>query len=199
MDRRSSEPKTGRTRRRLLQGGAAAALAATAGCIEEMGAEFPKNEKWPISQYTPDLPVAERSTVFEERIPELAGADITDPAGLASTLDEYELAVESIERERDVLTVEYVNTDRYDEGNVHDVSLIAGGYAALVETGYDATALGATILDDAPASFGSATIETLWAREYNVGTLTAAEYGELVVSTIESQRYQPEVDVSPDE
>jgi MFS family permease len=28
---------------------AAAALVAAAGCIEEMGTEFPKNEKWPIS------------------------------------------------------------------------------------------------------------------------------------------------------
>ncbi|WP_226006296.1 hypothetical protein [Natrinema salinisoli] len=200
MDRRSSKANNGRiTRRRLLQGGAVAALVAAAGCIEEMGTEFPKNEKWPISRYTPDLPVAERSTVFEERVPELASTEITDPDGLASTLDEYELAVESIERERDVLTVEYVNTDRYDEGNVHDVALIAGGYAALVGSGYDATALGATILDDAPASFGSATVETGWATKYNDGTLTAAEYGELVVSTIESQRYEPDVDVSPDE
>jgi hypothetical protein len=200
MDRRTSEANSGRTtRRRLLQGGTVAALVAAAGCIEEMGTEFPKNEKWPISQYTPDLPVSERSTVFEERIPELAATDIADPAGLASTLDEYELAVKSIDRERDVLTVEYVNTDRYDEGNVHDVALIAGGYAALVASGYDAAALGATILDDAPASFGSATIETGWARKYNADTLTAAEYGELVVSTIESQRYEPDVDVSPDE
>ncbi|QCC57595.1 hypothetical protein NP511_03330 [Natrinema thermotolerans] len=200
MDRDATE--TGgrtRTRRRFLRAGTVAATAALAGCIEEMGTEFPTNEKWPISEYVPSLPVAERSAILEERIPELAGADITDPEGLGSALEEYDMAVESIERERDVVTLEYVNTDRHDEGNIHDVALLAGGYAALIETGYDAVALGATILDDAPASYGSATVETTYAEEYNAGELTAAEYGELVVSTIESQRYEPGVDVSPDE
>ncbi|SEQ36327.1 hypothetical protein [Natrinema salaciae] len=187
------------TRRRLLQSGAVAATLGLAGCIEEMGTEFPENEEWPTAEYVPALPVEERSAIAEERIPELAGAAITDPETLASTLEEYDMTVESVERERDVLSLEYVNTDRYDEGNVHDVSLIAGGYAALVDAGYDAVALGATILDDAPASYGSATVETPLAREYNEGALTAAEYGELVVSTIESQRYEPEVDVSPKE
>ncbi|AGB32346.1 hypothetical protein C488_11779 [Natrinema pellirubrum DSM 15624] len=199
MDRNA--PKTGgrtRTRRRFLQAGAVATTAALAGCIEEMGAEFPENEKWPTASYLPSLPVTERSAILEERIPELASADIADPEGLGSALEEYDMAVESIERERDVVTLEYVNTDRHDEGNIHDVALLAGGYAALIETGYDAVALGATILDDAPASYGSATVETPHAEEYNAGELTAAEYGELVVSTIESQRYEPDVAVSPE-
>ncbi|QLK25276.1 hypothetical protein HYG81_14415 [Natrinema zhouii] len=187
------------SRRRLLQTGAVTASLGLAGCIEEMGTEFPKNTEWPVSEYVPDLPVEERSAILEERIPELAGAEITDPEELASTLEEYEMAVESVERDRDVLTLEYVNTDRDDEGNVHDVALLAGGYAALVDAGYDAVALGATILDDAPASYGSVTVETPHAEEYNAGELTAAEYGELVVSTIESQRYEPEVNVSPEE
>ncbi|WP_226481900.1 hypothetical protein [Natrinema amylolyticum] len=200
MDRNAPGGESERpTRRRFLQAGAVAAIASLAGCIEEMGTEFPQNTEWPVSEYVPDLPVEERSAILEERIPELASADITDLEGLASTLEEYDMVVESVERERDVLTLEYVNTDRYDEGNVHDVALIAGGYASLVETGYDAVALGATILDDAPASYGSATVETPHAEEYNAGELTAAEYGELVVSTIESQRYEPGVDVSPDE
>lgn len=197
MDRNASgKGSEASTRRRFLQSGAVTAAIGLAGCIEEMGAEFPKNEEWPTAEYVPALPVEERSAIAEDRIPALAGADITDPEGFRSTLEEYDMTVESIERERDVLTLEYVNTDRYDEGNVHDVTLIAGGYAALVDAGYDAVALGATILDDAPASFGSATVETPLAREYNEGDLTAAEYGELVVSTIESKRYEPTVDVS---
>lgn len=187
------------SRRRLLQTGSVAVVGGLAGCIEEIGTEFPENREWPTAEYVPSLPVAERSTILEERIPELAAAEITDPDGLASTLEEYEMAVETIERDRDVLALEYVNTDRRDEGNVHDVALLAGGYAALVETGYDAVALGATILDDAPASYGSATIETTHAEAYNAGELSAAEYGELVVNTIESQRYEPDVDVSPEE
>ncbi|QCS42959.1 hypothetical protein [Natrinema versiforme] len=199
MDRTAGDEHETATRRRFLQAGSVAAAVGLAGCIEEMGTEFPQNTEWPVSEYVPDLPVEERSAIHEDRIPELAAADIADPEGLASTLEEYEMTVESVERDRDVLTLEYVNTDRSDEGNVHDVALIAGGYAALLDAGYDAVALGATILDDAPASYGSATVETTHAAEYNAGELTAAEYGELVVSTIESQRYEPEVDVSPEE
>ncbi|MFB1062853.1 hypothetical protein [Natrinema sp. H-ect4] len=200
MDRNASgEEYEGSTRRRFLQGGTVVAAVGLAGCIEEMGTEFPKNTEWPVSEYVPDLPVEERSAILVERITELADADISDPGGLASTLEEYEMTVESVERDRDVLTLEYVNTDRDDEGNIHDVALLAGGYAALIDAGYDAVALGATILDDAPASYGSATVETVRAAEYNTGELTAAEYGELVVSTIESQRYEPEVGVSPEE
>ncbi|MFC6769677.1 hypothetical protein [Natrinema soli] len=189
----------GSTRRRFLQGGAVVAAVGLAGCIEEMGTEFPQNTEWPVSEHVPGLPVEERSAILEERIPELASAEIADPDGLASTLEEYEMTVESVERDRDVLTLEYVNTDRDDEGNIHDVALLAGGYAALIDAGYDAVALDATILDDAPASYGSATVETPHAEEYNAGVLTAAEYGELVVSTIESRRYEPAVDVAPEE
>ncbi|WP_265111338.1 hypothetical protein [Halosolutus halophilus] len=199
MDRSPSDDPGRTTRWRFLRAGGVAALAATAGCIEEMGTEFPKNRTWPTAEYVPALPVEERSAVLEESIPELASADVVDPDGFASTLDEYDLVVESIERERDVLTIEYVEGNRYREGTLHDVALIAGGYAALVDAGYDAVALGATILDDAPASYGSVTVETPWAERYNDGELTAAEYGELVVTTIESQRYESRVDVSPDE
>ncbi|QCW03783.1 hypothetical protein [Natrinema pallidum] len=193
------EGSEGSTRRRFLRAGAVAVTVALTGCIEEMGTEFPANTEWPVSAYVPPLPVAERRAIFEERIPALAAADITTPDGLASTLAEFDMAVGSVARERDVLTLEYVNTDRYDEGNAHDIALIAGGYAALVNAGYDTVALGATILDDAPASYGSATVETEHAAAYNAGELTAAEYGELVVSTIESQRSEPAVDVSPEE
>lgn len=199
MDRKEPGTPSGTTRRRLLQAGAVATAVGLAGCIEEMGTEFPPNEKWPVSERVPDLPIEERSDVLEERIAELSDAEIGDPEELASALGEYDMDVESVERVRDVLTIEFVNTDRDDEGNLHDVALLAGGYAALVDAGYDAAALGATILDDAPESYGSASVETPWATAYNDGERTAAEYGELVVGTIESQRYEPEVAVDPEE
>ncbi|QLG47615.1 twin-arginine translocation signal domain-containing protein [Natrinema halophilum] len=196
MKRTASDPTSATTRRRFLQTVTVATAVASAGCIEEIGTEFPKNEQWPISEYVPDLPVAQRTAVLEERIAVLSTDRIADPDALASKLSEYELAVESIERKRDVLTIEYVNTDRREEGTVHDLALLAGGYAALVEGGYEAAALEATILDDAPASYGSATVETPWAAAYNAGELTAAEYGELVVTTIKSQRSEPQINVS---
>ncbi|WP_339103756.1 hypothetical protein [Haloterrigena salinisoli] len=199
MKRSASESANRTSRRRLLGASAVAATVGLAGCIEEMGSEFPQNTEWPVSELVPDLPVRERIEIVEERIHELAGKDIAGPDELVAVLEEYDLAVESIERDRDVLALEYVNTDRTDEGDLHDVGLLAGGYAALIGGGYEAAALGATILDDAPASYGSATVETQWAVEYNQGGLTAAEYGEYVAGTIESQRYEPEVGVDPEE
>ena len=199
MDRSTSESSSRTSRRRLLQASATAAAVGLAGCIEEVGTEFPPNKKWPVAELRPELPVEERKTVLKERILDLASEDIADPDELVATLGEYDLAIESVERVRDVLTVEYVNTDRYDEGNLHDVGLLAGGYAALIDNGYDAAALGATIVGDAPDTFGSAEVETPWAEAYNAGELTAAEYGELVADTIESQRYEPGVEVNPEE
>ncbi|ADB60606.1 hypothetical protein Htur_1721 [Haloterrigena turkmenica DSM 5511] len=198
MKRSASESADQTSRRRLLQTSAVAATVGLAGCIEEMGTEFPQNTEWPVSERVPDLPVRERIEIVEERIHELAEEDIAGPDELVSALEEYDLTVESIERDRDVLALEYVNTDRDDEGDLHDVGLLAGGYAALIDGGFEAAALGATILDDAPASYGSATVETPWAVEYNHGELTAAEYGEHVAGTIESQRYEPEVGVDPE-
>lgn len=193
---RSQRPSL--SRRRLLQAGSIVGIGLLSGCTEDIGQEFPPNRKWPTAELTPSLPVEERTDVLEERIEAMADAEITDEDEFAAAFDGYELAVESVERERDVLTIEYVNTELHDEGNLHHVAPVAGGYAALIESGYDAEALEITVLDEAPASFGSATVETTWVERYNAGDLTAAEYGELVASTIESSRYSPEVEVSPD-
>lgn len=186
------------SRRRLLQVGAVGGLGLSSGCTADIGEEFPPNRKWPTAELTPSLPIEERTDVLAERIEAMADAEITDEDAFAAAFDGYELAVESVERERDVLTIEYVSTERRDEGTLHHVALVAGGYAALIGSGYDAEALEITVLDGAPASFGSATVETPWADRYNAEELTAAEYGELVASTIESSRYSSEVEVSPD-
>lgn len=187
------------SRRSVLRFGSVGTLALLAGCTEDVGEELPPNAKWPVSEVTPELPVRERADLLEERIEALAGAEIDDVEGFTAAFDGYALEVESVAEESDVLTIEYVNTKIYEEGNLHDLAPIAGAYAALVESGYDAVALSITILDAAPASFGSASIETEWAEAYNGGEFTAAEYGELVATTVESKRHPPEVGVTPDE
>ncbi|MFP9192947.1 hypothetical protein [Natronosalvus vescus] len=187
------------SRRGALRLGGLASAALLAGCTEEVGQELPPNTKWPTTDLSPELPVRERTDILAERIEEMADEDIDDVEAFAAAFDEYALEVEAVEQVSDVLSIEYVNTLLYEEGNLHDVAPIAGAYAALIENGNDFAALAITILDAAPASFGSATVETDWAARFNAGDLSAAEYGELVATTVESKRHPPEVGVSPEE
>lgn len=187
------------TRRRLLRWGSVGVAASLAGCTADVGDELPPNEKWPVAELTPELPVRERTGVLEDRIRELAGADLADPDAFAAAVEEYDLEVESVETERDVLTLEYHHPGRQAAGVLRDVGLLAGGYAALVEGGFDGVALDVTILETAPDSFGVAEIETRYAERFNAGKLSAAEYGELVASTVETDRDPPDVGVTPGE
>ncbi|WP_255167611.1 hypothetical protein [Natrononativus amylolyticus] len=189
----------GLSRRRALRLCGVAGVAALAGCTEDVGEELPANTKWPVSELKPALPVTERTDVLEERIEAMAEREIDDVDAFADAFEEYALEVESVEETEDVLTIEYVNTKLYEEGNLHDIGPIAGAYAALVDAGHGSDVLGITILDAAPASFGSASIDGAWAQRYNEDELTAKEYGELVAGTVESKRHPPEVGVSPDE
>ncbi|WP_312906983.1 hypothetical protein [Natronosalvus caseinilyticus] len=172
--------------------------ASLAGCTQDVGEELPPNRSWPIAELVPDVPITKRTDVLAAGI-ESVDDEITDEDAFAEALDSRELTVESLERERDVLTLEYVNRERYESGTIHELGPIAGAYAALVESGYDAVALAITILDDAPESYGSATVESAWAERYVTGDLTASEYGELVAATIDSRRHPPFVGVSPEE
>ncbi|WP_121742875.1 hypothetical protein [Natronorubrum halophilum] len=187
------------TRRRLLRMSGVVGLFLLSGCTEDVGEELPKNTKWPSAALKPELPVTERTDVLEERIEALADAEITDEDEFGATFDDYALEVEAVEREQNVLSIEYVNAKQYSEGNLHDIAPIAGAFAALLDSGYDVLGLGITVLDGAPASFGSASIEAEWAEAYNDGGLSAKEYGELVATTVESTRRPPEVGVSPRE
>lgn len=169
------------------------------GCTAEVGDELPPNDKRPVSGYLPALPVTQQSSILAERIRTGADAGIETEEDLAGAFGAYSLEIESVARERDVLTVEYITTERYAEGALHDVGLVAGAYASLVEAGFDGVAMDVTILDDAPASFGAAEVDTAWADGFVAGELTAEEYGELVTTTIETKRDSPDVAVEPSE
>ncbi|WP_049915878.1 hypothetical protein [Natrialba taiwanensis] len=192
-------PRTETCRRRLLRWGSLVGLTSLSGCTADIGEEFPPNEKWPTADLAPSLPVSERSTVLENGIEAMAPESIADEAEFETAIDEYGIDVETVERDRDVLTIEYAATERYETSTLHTLGPIAGAFAALVDAGYDATALAVTILDPAPDSFGEASIERPWAEAYLDGDLSAAEYGELVATTVASERHPPDVEVSPSE
>ncbi|MEM4780802.1 MAG: hypothetical protein QXG03_04470 [Halalkalicoccus sp.] len=187
--------------RRAVLSRAAGALAITgglAGCDEEVGEQFPPNRKWPTSEYTLSLPVTERSDVLVSGIEAFADEEIADESGFADALESHGIPVETVERELDALTMEYETTDLGSGGKLHDVGLIAGAYARLIASGYETAFLEMTILDDESTSFGVAEVDTEWARKYDAGEYTAAEYGELVAATVESKRHPPEVGATPE-
>lgn len=186
------------SRRGVLARASVLIAAGSAGCVREVGEQFPSNEKWPTSGYTPDLPVTEQSDVLESGIEVFEGREILDESGFEDALSDRAVALEAVEREQGVLTVEYVFTERVERGTLHGIALIAGAYAALIEGGYDAAFLEVTVLDDESSSVGAAEIETPWASKYNTGEYTATEYGELVASTVESRRYPADVSATPE-
>lgn len=187
-----------RTRRGLLRGVGVAGAVLLAGCTEDVGEELPPNEAWPVSGHLPSLPVEERIALMAERIEAAAAATVEEPEDIPAAVPDG-LSVETIERERDVLHLAYRRSDRFATGDLQHVASLAGAYAALVESGDDATEMSIEILDDAPSSYGVATVETTWAEEFVGDELLAEEYAEHVAGTVESKRHSPDVEVSSDE
>lgn len=183
----------------LLRGvGALGIAVGLSGCIEEIGEQFPPGREWPTGEYVPDVPVTKRSDVVASGIEAFEGREIEDEDAFESALVERGIDIESVERDQGVLTVEYVATDRTGRGTLHEIGPVAGAYAALIATDYEAEFLEATILDEESSSVGAAEIETSWVIEYNRGAYTATEYGELVAGTVQSRRYPTEVGATPE-
>lgn len=197
--RPSRGDETSLSRRRYLRYGGLIGLASLSGCTRDLVEEFPKNTKWPLSETKPELPILERSDVLEEGIEAMSDANAETLEEFTATLEEEGLQIKDVEEVRDVLSMEYVSHVRSREGTYHDLAMVAGAYAVLVQHGYDAYALALTIHPAEASSYGSWTVETRVAKRYNAGELTAAEYGELVANTFESSRTPPEVGVKPDE
>lgn len=182
----------------MLRVGGLVGIASLSGCTRDVAEEFPKNTKWPLSETVPDLPVLERSDVLAEGIQRTSDANVETTETFTATLKEEGIEVRAAERVRDVLSVEYDSRVQFDEGAYHNVGIVAGAYASLVEHGYDAYALALTIHPVDASSYGSWTVDTRLARRYNAGELTASEYGELVSKTLETSRTPPEVGIKPD-
>jgi hypothetical protein len=199
MDSLDGDADRTRTRRGLIWAAGGAGAFLLAGCTEDVGEEFPENREWRVAEYLPALPVRERSVLLAEEIERLADADVREPEDLADAFEDDAFEVGAIERDRDVLSVAYARTDRTWTGDLHAVGPLAGAYAALIDAGYEAASMSLSILDDAPSSYGIATIQTTWAEAFNAGEISAETYGEHVTGTIESKRHSPEVGVSPGE
>lgn len=192
-------------RRTLLKRGgiSVAAAIALSGCTEQTLEEAETKPPFlDVNDEELELPVNQRADVVEEGVLRAEDAGIEEVDDLEVFLEEQDIPVEELtesektieekleieEEEEDliedeahgeelVLELELVQPDRIETGILYTIGLVAGGYAALVDAGYDAELLEATVLDDDHQPFGSFDVLTSWAEEYNEGIITAREYG----------------------
>lgn len=198
----------------LHRGGVStAALVVLSGCTEETLEEAetrPPFLDFDVEEF--DLPVNEQLDVVEEGVLRAEEAEIENTDNFEAYLEDQDISVEGLaeedkiieeklEIEREdvdvveeephgeglVLELEYVQPERTETGTLSAIGLIAGGYATLVEAGYDAEKLEATVLDSEHTSFGSFDVLTSWAEEYNEEITTARVYGSKPRTAVKSE------------
>ena len=200
MEESATGPRAASRRALLRRGGAAVATAvALAGCTEDVGEELPANEHRPVADLVPDLPVRERSDVLEEGIEALADADVGDVEAFVTVLEDRGVEFESVEEVVELLHLEYRASALERRGTLDVVAAVAGAFAALVDGGFEGRGLELVFAEADGSTVGVLEVATEWAADYNAGSLSTAEYGELVEGSIESRRDPPEHDVAPDE
>jgi hypothetical protein len=86
--------------------------------------------------------------------------------------------------EAPIVELEYVLEEQTEEGAVQSLGIVAGGYAALLEAGHEAKLLEAIVLNPEEDPFGSYEIKAAWAEEHNAGEISAAEYGDKILTTV---------------
>lgn len=198
----------------LYRGGlSAVALVALSGCTEETLEETETKPPFiDLDEEEIDLPVRQQADVVEEGVLRADRAAIEEPADFESFLAEQGLPVESLDEttkiieekleiEREdielveekahgeglVLELEFVQPDRLETGALYSIGLVAGGYAGLVEAGFEGELLEATVLDSARESYGSFHVLTAWAEEYTDGRISARVYGSKPWSASKSE------------
>lgn len=181
-------------RRKFLRraGATVAAVGSLSGCTSH---RLQKSEREPplvdgISEEEVHLPVSQPLGVAEAGIENGATAEIQHLGGFESYLVDVGLTVESLEERVEdgerLLTLEYVAEETFDQGLMHHLGIVAGGYATLVESGHDAEKLEAHLLDSSMQEFGEYEIRRRWAVEFNEGELTAREYAHEIAVTVET-------------
>lgn len=179
----------------LTRGALALGIAATSGCTERVLEEA--ESKPPLfddvyHEEEVDLPVAQKFDAAEEATLRADGESFDDLEQLRTYLDEQELDVETLyeaaEDGETLVELEYADEQFSDRGSVYGLGIVCGGYAALIDSGYAADTLEATILDSEGRTFGGFEIATALTSDYLAERETAATYAGTVADTLGSQR-----------
>lgn len=172
--------------------GALAGLGVLAGCtthsLQEAERQPPPVEPLGIEEI--DLPVPQRLGIAAAAIERAADVSIDDPDGFAAYLDEQGVRVEKIEETVEagapLLELEYVVEETIRRGLMHHLGIVAGGYAALIDSGHESEELAVHLLDPDGTAFGEYEIRRHWAEKYNGGEYTARKYAAEIEVTAAS-------------
>lgn len=180
-------------RRRELLGRAGVAVGTVASLSGCTSRSLQESEREPpladgLGEEEIDLPVSQRLGIAEAGIERAAETQIGDIDAFEAYLDEAGLDVEHLEEavvdgER-LLSLSYVVEETFDQGSLHHLGIVAGGYAALVEAGHHGEKLEAHLLDADVSEFGEYEIRRHWAAAYNDGERTAREYADEITVTL---------------
>lgn len=182
-------------RRTALKSGAAVGAAlALAGCTEaalEAAKSQPPELDDRFSEEELDLPVEQRVEILAEGVERAADASVDDPDAFEEFLTDEGIAVEDLETETEegepLLSLTYVPAESADATLIATVGVVAGGYAALVESDTEYEELRVDLHEPDGRSFGEFEAFATWAEEYHAGALSAAEYGGEVLHTLQSK------------
>lgn len=176
----------------LARSGVLLGVAALSGCTEETLVEA-EREPVPfrdVEQEEFDLPVEQRLAVAEAAIERAEGEEFADLEEFESYLAEADIDVESLsEEEKDgkpIVSLESVFEQSSERGFIHNLGIVAGGYAALIAGGHESEKLESSLFDSDKQLFGEYEIRHPWAVEYNEDELTAREYAHEIIVTAES-------------
>lgn len=181
-------------RRELLRRAAVAvgAVVSSSGCTSHSLQESEREPRLAdgVSEAEVDLPVPQALGVAEAGIERAEAADIADIDEFEAYLADSGITVEHLEAKTEdgehLLSLEYAAEDTPEQGLMHHLGIVAGGYAALVEAGHDGEKLEANLLDSNSREFGEYEIRRHWAAAYNADELTAREYANEVSVTVET-------------
>lgn len=167
-------------------------VAALGGCTEQTLSEA-EREPDPlegVEKEEVDLPVEQRLEVAEKGIEHAADEEFADLDEFEAYLTEADVDVEKLadaeEAGKPIVTLEGVFEQTSEEGFMHHLGIVAGGYAALVAGGHENEKLKASLLDEESQPFGEYEVRRHWAEEYNEGVLTAREYASEISVTAKS-------------
>lgn len=173
----------------LRSGGVVGVSVALGGCteetLEEAEREPPAVNGFFAEEELP-LPVTQRLDVAADGVRAAENADVEDVDAFEQFLKDQGFTVEALEESETkvgepMLSLEYVVPESRDVGLAHQLGVVAGGYAGLVDAGHDSETLDASLLQPAGEKFGEYEVRHHWATEYNAGELTVKEYvGEVL-------------------
>jgi len=146
------------------------------------------NDEIPDSEENDDFEVSEGEIETTEEEEDSIAESVTTVNDFERELSNEGIEVHTTDFDEDgslaVSLFEYHSNENIEGGETHELRLIAKAYAGLIDSGYQTVELEVAQFDpDSPVDYpwASYRIETVWAEDYNDGSISEEEYIELII------------------